>query len=279
MMAKVGTFRAAAVLAFSLISIHFHAVRSFTLPKHYLRQKHHGSVFWVEKTGQKFMQSSDEDISEPIIVEIMTKKVYAKTEQQRQMTPRKRMNKDEKSAVDIVGSYSSSLYDDVDEGKKTVFSREKVLDSQLRVILNLATSPLSIIFFMYIFIYAKTNVGDVLNILLVKVGWRKAADVKGNQRDRNLNDDELKVLPFEVYECEKCQMQMRPAKGRAEKIFGRERFRCSRCGSKASTYFNIDDLDDPRATDRLDRLEKEANNEEAYYEEDDDDMDDEEDEE
>ena len=45
-------------------------------------------------------------------------------------------------------------------------------------------------------------------------------------------------------------MEMRPAKGRADIILGRERFRCSRCGAKASAYFNIDDLEDPRAVAR-----------------------------
>ena len=42
-------------------------------------------------------------------------------------------------------------------------------------------------------------------------------------------------------------MEMRPARGRAEAIFGRPRFRCSRCGSKASAYFDVDDMSDPRA--------------------------------
>ena len=45
-------------------------------------------------------------------------------------------------------------------------------------------------------------------------------------------------------------MEMRPAKGRADIILGRERFRCSRCGAKAAAYFNIDDLEDPRAVAR-----------------------------
>ena len=45
-------------------------------------------------------------------------------------------------------------------------------------------------------------------------------------------------------------MEMRPAKGRADIILGRERFRCSRCGAKAAAYFNIDNLEDPRAVAR-----------------------------
>ena len=67
----------------------------------------------------------------------------------------------------------------------------------------------------------------------------------------------VEELPFQVFECEKCKMELRPARGRAEAIFGRERFRCSRCGSKASAYFNVDDLTDPRAVARLERIKKE----------------------
>jgi hypothetical protein len=47
-----------------------------------------------------------------------------------------------------------------------------------------------------------------------------------------------------------CGMEMRPAKGRADIILGRERFRCSRCGAKAAAYFNIDNMEDPRAVAR-----------------------------
>lgn len=50
---------------------------------------------------------------------------------------------------------------------------------------------------------------------------------------------------------------MRPAVGRAEFIFSKPRFRCARCGSKASAYFDVDDMSDPRAVARKERLEKE----------------------
>ena len=60
-----------------------------------------------------------------------------------------------------------------------------------------------------------------------------------------------------------CGMEMRPARGRAEVIFGRERFRCSRCGAKASSYFNVDDMNDPRAVARLERLKAQEEMDEA----------------
>jgi hypothetical protein len=65
-------------------------------------------------------------------------------------------------------------------------------------------------------------------------------------------------------------MELRPARGRAQVILGRERFRCSRCGAKASAYFNIDDMNDPRAVARLERLKEQENLEEADIDDDDD---------
>ena len=86
-------------------------------------------------------------------------------------------------------------------------------------------------------------------------------------------------LPFQTFECEKCQMQMKPAKGRAEVIFGKARFRCSRCGSKADAYFDIDDMTDPRAVARAERVKKEEERRARYedLEDGDDDMEDDED--
>ena len=57
-------------------------------------------------------------------------------------------------------------------------------------------------------------------------------------------------------------MELRPARGRAQAIFGKERFRCQKCGAKASSYFDIDDLNDPRAVERLERLAREKEEEE-----------------
>ena len=71
----------------------------------------------------------------------------------------------------------------------------------------------------------------------------------------------MKELPYQTFECEVCRMEMRPARGRAEAIFGRSRFRCSRCGAKADAYFDVDNMEDPRAVSRLERIEKEKNNE------------------
>jgi len=79
----------------------------------------------------------------------------------------------------------------------------------------------------------------------------------------------VEELPFQIFECEKCGMEMRPARGRADAIFARERFRCSRCGSKASSYFNIEDLTDPRAVARLERIKKDKEEKDAMMDGDD----------
>lgn len=73
---------------------------------------------------------------------------------------------------------------------------------------------------------------------------------------------DVEDTPYQIFECEKCRMELRPAKGRAQFIFGRDRFRCSRCGSKASAYFDINDMSDPRAVARLERIEREKEEEE-----------------
>ena len=74
----------------------------------------------------------------------------------------------------------------------------------------------------------------------------------------------LLLLLFRVVcACQSCGMEMRPARGRAQVILGRERFRCSRCGAKASAYFDIDDMNDPRAVARLERMKEAENLEEA----------------
>ena len=64
-------------------------------------------------------------------------------------------------------------------------------------------------------------------------------------------------LPFQTFECEVCKLEMRPARGRSEAIFGRPRFSCSRCGAKADAFFDVDDMEDERAVARKERVDKE----------------------
>lgn len=81
---------------------------------------------------------------------------------------------------------------------------------------------------------------------------------------------EYEALGLETFECDKCGNQFKPATGRAKAIMSRPNFHCTRCKSKADRFFNIDNLKDPRAVKRWERLNKEEEEREAreaeYYE-------------
>jgi DNA-directed RNA polymerase subunit RPC12/RpoP len=125
--------------------------------------------------------------------------------------------------------------------------------------LEVAFNPIALVFVLYFMVAGYTQLGALTSNILTFL----------RLRERNKADAIAPDVPFQVFECEKCHMQMRPAKGRAEKILSREKFRCARCGSRASSYFNIDDMSDPRAVMRRERLEMEALGEEPDFDSDD----------
>jgi hypothetical protein len=51
-------------------------------------------------------------------------------------------------------------------------------------------------------------------------------------------------------------MSLYPAKGRVMNVLGHPKFKCSRCGSPASAFFDVRDMNDKRAVDRLIKLEE-----------------------
>jgi hypothetical protein len=119
-----------------------------------------------------------------------------------------------------------------------------VMDSPAMKVLEIASNPIALIFALYFVLVGYTQVGSFFNGILSALWLRK--------RDKPATP--VAEMPFQVFECEVCEMQMRPARGRAAKIFGKERFRCARCGARASSYFDIDDPTDPRAVARRERL-------------------------
>lgn len=140
------------------------------------------------------------------------------------------------------------------ESKEDVF--ETVIDSPLLNVIGILFNPLTLVLALYFSSVAWSNVVWFQQILKL-FGRGKLVENKSNKDKTPSVED----LPFQTFECQKCGMELRPARGRAEKILGRERFRCSKCGAKASAYFDIDDLNDPRAIARLERIATEKEDE------------------
>ena len=159
-----------------------------------------------------------------------------------------------------------AAYDEVYEEEKEDRMFQLVESPALKVI-SVLLNPSTMVLVLYL-----TSVGWSKVIWLQKFFkiFGKGTLVKKPGDAANQDEEEL---PFQTFECEVCKMEMRPARGRAEAIFGRPRFRCSRCGAKASSYFDVDDMNDPRAVARLERIEKEKNEEWADDDDDDDDDD------
>ena len=193
-----------------------------------------------------------------------------------------------------VSKMSSVTYEDFDEGSIESYEDafddgrvyqefqeetkvEKVLDSSAGKFLGILLQPSTLLLFMW----AAGN----WSTWMQKTWVQKFLKIFGRGKlAKNATDDPdakpvvlAEDLPFQTFECEKCQMQMKPAKGRAEVIFGKARFRCSRCGSKADAYFDIDDMTDPRAVARAERVKREEERRARYedLEEDEEDLDEE----
>lgn len=189
--------------------------------------------------GREFPVKSD---SKKVILEVYAKKSQLVSENQ----------VCDKSGLEIETKDTSfialrSLYKEEAEQKYEV-------DSPFTKVIDVVFNPVALIVSIYVIILGYGKVSQFLPTLFGIFGNKeKSNELKAAQK--------LADLPYQIFECEVCKMQMRPAKGRADKIFGRESFRCARCGSKAASYFNIDDLTDPRAVERLDRLAREAEGE------------------
>lgn len=148
--------------------------------------------------------------------------------------------------LDVIASYDG-VYKEYKEEKL-----EKVMDSGVGKAMSVLFSPTSMLLAMYV----ATNFASWMQ----KAWVQKLLSMFGKgslKREADGTKSVVVELPFQTFECQVCKMVMRPARGRAEAIFGRERFRCSRCGAKADAYFDIDDMDDPRALARVERLKRE----------------------
>lgn len=176
------------------------------------------------------------------------------------------MQNNRKTIVEFV--VRQKIHQEVDIlAMRSLYKEEKV--NKTHIILDRAVSKVLTVVFNPVFF--------VLSIYFFLVGYKKIGDFFGGIFSRFSGKKNVEAVPaavkeataYQVYECEKCQMQLRPAKGRAKKVLSNPRFRCSRCGASASAYFDIDDMSDERAVERLERLKREEN--EDYGEDDEDD--------
>ena len=183
-----------------------------------------------------------------LILEIFTKKTYFSDETSRDKMLNQIISETDEASPDFIAY--NSLYKKDKEDKMSV-----VLDSPVMKVVDLIFNPIALVFTLYFSILGYNKFSGFFSFITsLLTGKKKSPEEKVVK---------FEELPYQVFECEVCEMQMRPAKGRAEKIFGRERFRCSRCGAKASAYFNIDDLSDPRAVERLERIAREKEEEDS----------------
>ena len=131
----------------------------------------------------------------------------------------------------------------------------KVIDSPVLKVFGLLFNPSTMVLILYLSSIGWSKVMWLQRIF--KIFGKGVLAKKNNQNENDVVPDEQ--LPFQIFECEVCKLEMRPARGRAETIFGRKQFRCSRCGAKASSFFDVEDMTDERAVARLKRIENEQN--------------------
>jgi hypothetical protein len=129
-----------------------------------------------------------------IIVEISTTRLPQQQQQQQQSSS---------AAVDVVGAYES-MYDD---GEEKVTFTTKLLNSPASKILNLALNPISFVFAVYAVVFFGARVRNAYNAVLVFVGLKKKEDVE-IQTNRFQKAKAGLKLPFEIWECEKCKIQV-----------------------------------------------------------------------
>ncbi|RYH17021.1 hypothetical protein EON65_29220 [archaeon] len=133
---------------------------------------------------------------------------------------------------------------------------------------------------------AKTGASNPINLMVavyfIFFGIKKVNQfgafvynlITGKKTDATSEQDiqaETKTSGLHTFECNKCGTQVFPARDRVYAMLHNPRFRCASCGAKAASFFDINDMDDPRAVARIERLRQEK--EEEYGEDDEDDAD------
>jgi rubredoxin len=132
----------------------------------------------------------------------------------------------------LSASIGKNVYTDNYFGK-----RQTKLTGLLLTLLDLVTDSRTIQYAPYFAVVAIAPLYHIFKSIYMKVSGRK--------------DN-----PFPLYECEKCEYQIRPTKHTASRFFANSSFRCPRCGATGNSFFDVDDTSDPRAEIRLKRQSK-----------------------
>eukprot|EP01040_Poterioochromonas_malhamensis_P007982 gene7982-8627_t len=120
-------------------------------------------------------------------------------------------------------------------------------------------NPLYTFLYLYGFVYLLSVIGNIFKPVVRSVDKLRN---KNGKIDLKQIEELKNKSEFDIYECEVCQMELRPAKGRAKIVLAKPAFRCPKCGAKSVKFFNIYDMKDSRAKARWERLQREREEEE-----------------
>ncbi len=120
-------------------------------------------------------------------------------------------------------------------------------------------NPLYTFLYLYGFVYLLSVIGNIFKPVVRSVDKLRN---KNGKIDLKQIEELKNKSEFDIYECEVCQMELRPAKGRAKIVLSKPAFRCPKCGAKSVKFFNIYDMKDSRAKARWERLQREKEEEE-----------------
>ena len=130
-----------------------------------------------------------------------------------QVVARSNFLSEESRTEDVTFIGYQSLYDEVKENQM----QRALVESPLMKVFGILFNPTTLLIAMYL-----------SGIAWSKVLWLQrflSIFGKGALKSKETTEP-VKELPYQIFECESCRMEMRPARGRAEVIFGRPRFRC-----------------------------------------------------
>lgn len=86
------------------------------------------------------------------------------------------------------------------------------------------------------------------------ISWSSYAALRSAARAADYSSQSPPSPGAQVLECDVCESQVHPARGRGAIVVGSPSFRCPHCGADGSHFFDVDDMRDERAQRRAQRL-------------------------